>query len=121
MKRHNDLLNRSSFMNLMLDKKMISRSRYAYAWSKKRQALYCSNYDVYLQLNLWAVHCTYCRDNYAYLVPDDDVVEVVVLVWLLVYLVLKLLTNEEPIEEHDDAADAKTQYKHFHVVPERLQ
>ena len=58
---------------------------------------------------------------HTHLVPDDEVLEVVVLVRVFVDVVLHELPDDESVEEHNNGAHTKTQDEELDHVPERLK
>ena len=58
---------------------------------------------------------------HTHLVPDDEVLEVVVLVRVFVDVVLHELPDDESVEEHNNGAHTQTQDEELDHVPERLK
>ena len=61
------------------------------------------------------------RSSEAYIVPNDDVLEVVELVRSVGHLLLLLTSGNDSVEEHDECAEAEQDHERLDFVPERLQ
>ena len=57
---------------------------------------------------------------FAYVVPDDDMLKVVELGWILADFLLLLTTGNDAIEEHDERKDAQEDHQRLDLVPKAL-
>ena len=58
---------------------------------------------------------------FAYVVPDDDMLKVVELGWILDDFLLFLTTGNDAIEEHDQRKDAQENHQRLDLVPKALR